>query len=181
MPLEILEENRDVHLVREEFVSTVEDELGPSHIVLLRNFELNGATLTSAHHQVLREWVAPLSRRTAVFIEIYAMTDRSGSRALNYRMSAERLRSVQHALVANGVASQKVFHLFAKAIGEDFFEHRQRLDRSSTVFADNRKDGSLRSVLMALSPAPIGVPTRIFRHFSFAEAISFCRVHAPAA
>lgn len=168
----------EVFLYREDPVDDAEDVLGPSYYLLLTNFGHNAWKLSVAHTDVLRQWVADLAtRKPATFVEIYGMTDRSGTRAVNYRIAAERVLQVQLKLLALGVPNAKVQHPFAKSIGEDYFEHRH--ERANDEFDDGRRQGGFRSVVMALTPAPVGVPTKIFRQPHARRSIAFCRYHTP--
>lgn len=166
----------------EEILGSLEDEFGPSLIVMLKNFAHNnrGGVLTlQPHLDVLRNRVFPfLARTTFAFAEIYAMTDRSGSRQVNYRVAAQRLLAVQRNLQDIGVPREKVVHRFAKAIGEDFFEFKfKQSEGRDPFFSDNAKIAELRSVTILLSPAPIGIPTRSFRRGVFSQLARFCRQH----
>jgi len=172
----VLTDKSDLYVAREETVVGVEDLLGPSYFIILRNFELNSQRLKSLHREALSERVLGFVKTSGGFAEMYAMTDRSGSRKVNYQVSGMRLAQVQNHLLGLGAPLAKVKHSFAKAIGEDFFE--DRFDRGhSPMFQDGRQLGHLRSVAIALTPAPIGVPTRIFRTKHIAELVSFCRWH----
>ena len=170
-------DNEDLFGFEEETLGGLEDEFGPSFFFLLRNFGLNSNALRLAHMDLLRERVVPFLKRGAAFAEIYAMADRSGSRLLNYQVSAGRLSQVQQNMLALGAPSEKVQHRFAKAIGEDFFEDKHRREKDDKFFSDGQRQSALRVVAIALTPAPIGVPTRIFRRSSAAELTSFCRTH----
>jgi hypothetical protein len=55
-----------------------------------------------------------------------------------------------------------------------FFRH---LDDSEGFFADGIKKASLRAVAIALSPAPMGIPSRMFRTRAAREVVSFGRAH----
>ncbi len=174
----LLIENNEVLLFREEPLVAVEDELGPSFFLILRSFALNSSILTAVHQDVLREWIIPILRRPAMFAEIYAMTDRSGSNAVNMKISASRLNAVQTAMTLLGASGEKVRHGFAKALGEDYFADRNRREPDAVVFKDNRKAGDFRSVVLALTPAPIGIPTKLFRNRTIANMVAFGRFHA---
>jgi outer membrane protein OmpA-like peptidoglycan-associated protein len=175
MEVPILEDNDDAFVLKEEPLVDVEDEFGPSFFILLRNFEFNSATLKAEHRNILQDRVAPFIKNRVGFAEIYAMTDRSGSRQVNYEMAARRLREVQQALLSVGAPLEKVHHAFAKSLGEDFFEAKH--ETAGDVFEDGRRDGSFRSVMIALTPAPIGLPTKIFRARFAANAVAFGRFH----
>ena len=170
-------DNTDLLAFEEETLGGLEDEFGPSRFILLRNFDLNGNVLRPAHFDILHERVVPFVNRSPGFAEIYGMTDRSGSRQLNYRVGAQRLQAVQRHMLALGAPHEKVVHAFAKSIGEDFFEHRHDREKGDRFFTNGLKKSDLRVVVIALTPAPIGVPTRAFRHGSAADTVSFCRRH----
>jgi hypothetical protein len=172
----LLTDEPDVFVFREEPLAAVEDEFGPSFFIALRNFELNSRDLKPRHMEILRDRVADFVKTNIGFAELYAMTDRSGSRAVNYKVSGMRLAEVQQHLIGLGSPHPKVVHRFAKAIGEDFFEDRFNREQSP-AFKDGVKDGQLRTVVVALTPAPIGVPTKIFRTRFVAQVVSFCRFH----
>ena len=174
--MSVLQDSTDLFVFREEPLVAVEDEFGPSFFILLKNFPLNSNVLRAEHTEVLRERVVPFVKQPVGFAEIYGMTDRSGSRKVNYKVSADRLAAVQRSLIEQGAAVAKVFHGFAKAIGEDFFEARNQRE-GDTVFRDNAKNADFRVVVVALTPAPIGVPTRFFRQATIADTVSFCRAH----
>lgn len=174
----VLSDTTDLFVFREDPLVAVEDEFGPSFFMLLKNFPLNGNVLRAEHSEVLRERVAPFIKQRVGFAEIYGMTDRSGSRKLNYKVSGDRLAAVQRNLLDQGAPMAKVFHGFAKAIGEDFFEARSQGGKGDAVFRDNAKNAEFRLVAIALTPAPIGVPTRLFRQPTIANTVSFCRLHA---
>ena len=171
-------DNAELFVNREDNLSSVEDEFGPSFFIVLRNFALNSSALRPAQMQLLRDGVVPfLTDRGANFAEIYGMTDRSGKRQLNYKVSGDRMRAVKQALLQFGAPPKKINHAFNKAIGEDFFEFRHDAEPSSPVFLDGKKNGSLRVVVIGLSPAPLERPTRRFRATSAAEILDFCRKH----
>lgn len=170
-------DNEDLFAFEEETLGGLEDEFGSSFFIILRNFALNSSALRRVHGEILSDHVIPFLRRTASFAEIYGMSDRSGSRRVNYQVSGMRLQEVQRTLQALGASSAKIFHPFAKAIGEDFFEDRHDREENDLFFSDGLKKPELRVVMLALTPAPIGVPTRRFKRRSALEAISFCRSH----
>ena len=174
---EILADDEDLHVFREDPLVDVEDEFGASFFILLRNFHLNSDVLRPSHIEVLRDRVVPFVQRRPGFAEIYGMTDRSGARKLNYQVGASRLRAVQQSLLRLGAQSPQVHHAFAKSIGEDFFEDRFARDPKETMFGDGRKDSRLRVVVIGLTPAPIGVPTKRFRARVQANTLAFCRRH----
>jgi hypothetical protein len=174
--LQVFTDAPDLFMAREEPLDDVEDLLGPSYFLVLRNFELNSTALKPAHQQVLRDWVVDFVKIRAGFAELYAMTDRTGSREVNYRVSGSRLSVTQQYLLGLGAQPSKVMHAFAKAIGEDFFEDRFRRE-PNPAFQDGVNDGQLRALVIALTPAPIGVPTKLFRTRFIAETVAFCRQH----
>jgi hypothetical protein len=174
--LQLLTDETDLFVAREEPLVDVEDLFGPSFFIVLRNFDLNSKALKPLHRQVLRERVLDFVKTNVGFAELYAMTDRSGSRKVNYQVSGSRLSEVQQHLLGLGAPLAKIMHSFAKAIGEDFFEDRFNREQSP-VFQDGIKNGQLRNVVIALTPAPIGVPTKIFRTRFIADTVSFCRQH----
>jgi outer membrane protein OmpA-like peptidoglycan-associated protein len=133
MPVELKIDDRDVFLVKDESLE-VEDELGPSFFVVLRNFPLNAHVLTVAHINVLKEWVAPYLKRPAAIAEIYGMTDRSGSKQINYQVAAERLAAVQNGLIPFGPPVPTYRHAFCKALGEDFFAAKHDSDPGVQLF-----------------------------------------------
>src|SRR5665213_3110920 len=127
---EILVENADAVVIKDaEFFTQVEEEFGPSYFILLRNFPLNGHYLRMSHKAVLKEFVAPYLRKPFGFIEIYGMTDRTGSRVANYIVGAARVTAVQQGLVKFGIPPSKYDNDFTKTIGEDFveFKHTQNV------------------------------------------------------
>ncbi len=174
--LHLLTDEADLFVAREEPLDTPEDLFGPSFFILLRNFDLNSKALKLSHRQVLGDRVVGFVKTNVGFAEIYAMTDRSGSRKVNYQVSGSRLSEVQQHLLGLGAPPAKVMHSFAKAIGEDFFEDRFNREQNP-VFKDGIKNSQFRSVILALTPAPIGVPTKIFRTHWIANTVSFCRWH----
>ncbi len=181
MPSEILADTTDLLVVKEENLGQVEDELfGPSFFISLRNFPLNSHALRPSHVDILRERVAPRLKQTITFGEFYGMADRSGSRQINYQVSGERLAAVQDALLPFGAPFAKFHHGFCKAIGEDFWAARHVRDPNEPIFDDNLQESEFRSVVIALTPAPIGVPTRRFSNSTIQELLSFCRVHTQA-
>jgi hypothetical protein len=175
---EILIENPDVVVIKDaEFFNQVEEEFGPSYFILLRNFPLNGHYLKLSHTAVLKEFVAPYLRKPQGFIEIYGMTDRSGSRVANYIVGAARVMAVQLGLVHFGIPPSKSENDFTKTIGEDFVEFKQSKDTKDPTFDDGRQEGRFRLAAVALSPAFFGFPTRIFQHRTAVEMLAFCRPH----
>lgn len=171
-------DNTDLFGFEEVTLAGLEDEFGPSLFFLLRNFNLNSDALRLAHLNILRERVVPFVNRSPGFAEIYGMTDRSGSRQLNYQVGARRLQAVQRQMMAFGAPQAKVMHAFSKSIGEDFFEDRHDREKGDLFFTDGVRKSELRVVVIALTPAPIGVPTRAFRSRSAADTVNFCRRHA---
>lgn len=170
-------DTEDLFAFEEETFGGLEDEFGSSLFIVLRNFALNSSALRRVHNEILTDRVVPFLNRTAGFAEIYAMTDRSGSRRVNYQVAGLRLQEVQRTLKGVGAPSGKVFHRFAKAIGEDFFEDKHGREENDIFFSDGLKKPELRVVVLALTPAPIGVPTRRFRQSSAKDLTAFCRVH----
>lgn len=173
----VLVDKPELMVIREDPLTAAEDEFGPSFVILLRNYPLNEARLLQVHRDVLRDRVVPFLANRVGLAEIYAMTDRSGTRQVNYQVAAQRLEVVRLELQHVGVPAGKVRHPFTKAIGEDFWEERASRPGAGSNFSDGRKDEELRTTVIALSPAPIGVPTRIFRQPALADTISFCRTH----
>jgi hypothetical protein len=167
-----------VFIFREEPLDAVEDLFGPSYFITLRNFDLNKATLKPSHVAALQGLVVKYLERKVGYAEIYAMTDRSGTAAVNYDVSAGRLEMVQRHLYRLNAPWPKVHHAYAKAVGEDFYEHLHRLD-PDPVYGDARKNGDLRNVTIGLTPAPMGVPTRRFRNRTIAEVLAFGRQYEP--
>jgi len=174
---EILVDNEDLFLFREDPLVAVEDEFGASFFILLRNFNLNSHLLRQAHIDVLRERAVPFVQRRPGFAEIYGMADRSGSRKLNYHVGAERLLAVQQNMLGFGAKNPQVNHPFAKSIGEDFFADSFARDSKEAVFGDGLKNSQFRVVVIGLTPAPIGRPTKRFRATSPANTLAFCRTH----
>lgn len=170
-------DTEDLFAFEEETLGGLEDEFGSSLFIMLRNFALNSSALRKSHNEILRERVAPFLNRTASFAEIYGMTDRSGSRRVNYQVSGMRLQEVQRTLQALGAPNGKIFHPFAKAIGEDFFEERHAREENDLFFSDGLRKPELRVVVLAVTPAPIGVPTRRFKRRSALDVTTFCRRH----
>src|SRR5262249_247085 len=120
----VLTDATDLFVLEEEPLVDLEDEFGSSFFILFRNFALNTSGLRPSHQHVLSERVLGFVNRSVGFAELYAMTDRSGSRTVNFRVSAGRLTAVQRHLLGLGAPLTKVMHPFAKAIGEDFFKDR---------------------------------------------------------
>lgn len=171
----VITDTADLLVYREEPLDAVEDLLNrPSYFLSLRNFDLNRTALKPAHAAALAEYVAGYLEGRFGFAEIYAMTDRSGTAAVNYQVSAGRLEMVQRYLYRPNAPWPKVYHAYAKATGEDFYEHLRRI-APDPVYADGRKTGDLRNVAIGLTPAPMGVPTRYFRNRSIAELLAFGR------
>lgn len=179
MPSEIVSDTTDLLVVKEENFGQLEDELfGPSFFIILRNFPLNEPVLRPAHVEVLRDRVTFELKKPVTLGEFYAMTDRSGSRQINYKVAAKRLTAVQDALLPFGAPFAKFHHRLCKAIGEDFWEAKHDRDPNNHIFDDNLKASEFRSVMIALSPAPIGIPTRNFQNRTIANTLIFCRAHA---
>jgi len=172
---EILKDSDDLFLLKEEPFVAVEDEFGPSFFIMLRNFPLNSNVMRFEHIEVLSDRVVPFVETRVGFAEIYAMADRSGTRRVNYQVSGNRLTAVQRALKELNAPEDKIFHRFAKSIGEDFFEERG--SQGDILFADGAQNAAFRTVIIALTPAPIGVPTRRFRQPVVLETVAFCRQH----
>ena len=152
----------------------MEDELGTSFKVLLKNFRHNGAELLPDHIDVVRDRVVPFVQSRIGFAEIYGLTDRSGSRQVNYKVGGARLRSVQQLMVNLGAPISKAFHPFAKSIGEDF------LERFAPNVADGSKVADHRIVVMGLSPAIFPIPSKFFRG-ALSDVILFGRQHVQQA
>ncbi len=72
------------------------------------------------------------------------MSDRSGSRRVNYQVSGLRLQEVQRTLLGLGAPQGTIFHPFAKAIGEDFFEDRHDREENDLFFSDGLRKPELR-------------------------------------
>ena len=105
------------------------------------------------------------------------MTDRSGSKQVNYKVAAQRLEAVQAGLLPFGPPFARYHHDFCKALGEDFFAAKHEADPGVRLFDDDRLEGSFRSVVIGLSPAPIGIPTRFFHQDAARSVLSFGRLH----
>jgi hypothetical protein len=166
-------------VVKDESFSQLEDELfGASYFINLRNFPLNSHALRPSHTEVLRERVTSELKKPVVLGEFYGMTDRSGSQQINYTVAAERLAAVQDGLLPFGAPFAKFHHSFCKAIGEDYWATRHDQDPADRVFDDNLQDSEFRCVIIGLTPAPIGIPTRRFRNRTLQEMLLFCREHA---
>jgi hypothetical protein len=178
MALEILAETDELFVLKEVTLGGLEDELGPSFFILLRSFDLNSNVMRAVHLEVLRDRVVPFLQRSSGFAEIYAMADRSGPPQVNYEVSERRLVAVQQSLMQLGAPLTKVHHGFAKATGEDFFEHLKRMGATGHRFDDGNKDAKLRMVAVGLTPAPIGVPTRAFQEQTALLTTSFGRLYA---
>jgi len=175
---EILVENTDAVVIKDaEFFTQVEEEFGPSYFILLRNFPLNGHYLKLSHLAVLNDFVAPYLRKPFGFIEIYGMTDRTGSRVANYIVGAARVTAVQVGLVKFGIPPSRSDNDFTKTIGEDFVEFKHGQNVKDPTFDDGRLNGRFRLAVVALSPAFFGFPTRIFQNRTAGEILSFCRPH----
>jgi len=178
MPAEIITDTTDLLVVKDESFGQLEDELfGPSFFISLRNFPLNSHALRPSHIETLRDRVTWELKKPVMLGEFYGMTDRSGSRQINYKVAGERLAAVQDGLQPFGAPFAKFHHDFCKAIGEDYWENRHDQDPADRVFDDDLQDNEFRSVIIALSPAPIGIPTRAFRNRSLQEMLLFCRKH----
>ena len=148
----------------------MEDELGTSFTVFLTNFRLNRGELFPDHIDVIDNRIVPYVQTRIGFAEIYALTDRSGSRRVNYAVGGKRLQAVQQRMFGRGAPSEKTFHRFAKSLGEDF------QDQVHPEIADGTKDSMQRSVVIALSPAIFPAPSKAFRGF-LSEIIRFGRTH----
>lgn len=178
MPTEILADTTDLFVLREENLGQLEDELfGPSFFIMLRNFPLNAHVLRPSHIETLRDRVTFELKKPVMLGEFYAMTDRSGTRQVNYTVAGRRLKAVQSALQPFGAPFAKFNHPLCKAIGEDFWEEKHERDPNNQVFNDNLKASEFRMVAIALTPAPIGVPTRNFQNRTVANTLIFCRRH----
>jgi hypothetical protein len=70
--LHVLTEETDLFAVREEPLVGVEDLLGPSFFMILKNFDLNSKALKPLHRQVLRERVLDFVKTNVGFAELYA-------------------------------------------------------------------------------------------------------------
>jgi hypothetical protein len=175
---EILVENVDAVVIKDaEFFTQVEEEFGSSYFILLRNFPLNGHYLKLNHMAVLKDYVAPYLRKSFGFIEIYGMTDRTGSRTANYIVGAARVTAVQMGLVSFGIPFTRSDNDFTKTVGEDFVEFKHKQNVKDPTFDDGRLEGRFRLAVVALSPAFFGFPTRIFQNRTAGELLGFCRPH----
>jgi len=170
-------ETDDVLFIKEEPIDQVEDLLGPSYFIVLRNFGLNSAALKSEHYKVIRDWVLYYSKNGAGFVETYAQTDRSGTKEVNYKVSEKRLAAVLAYMIQIGCPINKVRHAFAKAIGEDYLEYLYQRDEKNPFLKDDKKRGDMRCVAIALTPAPTGFPSRRFRTSFVSNFVAFCRMY----
>jgi hypothetical protein len=175
MPVTPIADTAELYVTQDETYGGVEDEFGPSYFVLLRNFPLNGATLQPTHRDTLSGLVAKELQKPIRVAEIYGMTDRSGDQKLNYKIAGDRLEAVLDFLLSTPAPKNRYRNDYNKAIGEDYFAHLHKVDPTNSNFDDGRYDGGYRSVIIAISPAPIGIPTRIFRYQTAQNVISFCR------
>jgi hypothetical protein len=181
MPVKEITDTNDLYVAEDETFGGLEDEFGPSFLIVLRNLLLNSAALRPSHVDILRERVTPELKKPVFIAEIYAMTDRSGSKQLNYKVAADRLGAVQNGLLPFGAPFAKFHHDFCKAIGEDYFASRHDRDPANPVYDDGKREERFRSVVVALSPAPIGIQTRVFRSSTVANVLAFCRMHSQTA
>lgn len=178
MPSEIITDTTDLLVIKDEGFGQLEDDIfGPSFFIILRNFPLNSHALRPTHIDTLRDRVTSELKKTVTLGEFYGMTDRSGSRQINYKVAAERLAAVQEGLLPFGAPFAKFHHSLCKAIGEDFWGSKHDRDPTDRIFDDDLQDSEFRCVMIGLSPAPIGIPTRIFRNRSAQSVLSFCRAH----
>lgn len=160
-------------LVVQDLTLQLEDELTPFQdnlIFLLSNFDLNGGNLKADQLAALRDFAPRNLQGPSRVCEIYAMTDTSGTNSVNLKVGETRLKAVQNALLLSGIPTIKVFTRFAKSIGEEF---------ALTKMNNSVKLPSARSVLMAVSSSPIGIPTRRFEENILTEIIRFGRKFQP--
>lgn len=73
------------------------------------NFDFNSANLTSLAKSNLDKLVTVLKNNPDTNINIYGHTDSVGSDAVNLRISAQRAQAVKNYMVANGIASSRMF------------------------------------------------------------------------
>jgi len=73
------------------------------------NFDFNSANLTSLAKSNLDKLVTVLKNNPDTNINIYGHTDSIGSDAVNLRISAQRAQAVKNYMVANGIASSRMF------------------------------------------------------------------------
>jgi hypothetical protein len=178
MASDILFSDDEVTVIRDETLGGLEEEVfGPSFFILFQNFPLNSQILRPGHVKALEGWVAPYLRRPSGFMELYGMTDRSGSRDVNYTVGAHRVLAVQQGLKVFGIAPAKYDHAFTYSVGEDYFEHKHNQGDKEHFFEDGHKDGKLRVCVVALSPSLFNAPIRMFRLKEARETLAFCRAH----
>ena len=60
----------DLFIQDEDTPGGLEDELGPSRMVVLKNFALNGSAIKQTHVEALRDQVVPFLERSAVFADL---------------------------------------------------------------------------------------------------------------
>lgn len=169
--MSLVHESANALVIRDDgLFADVEDELGTSFKIILHNFRHNGAELLPDHIDVIRDRVVPFVQSRIGFAEIYGLTDRSGSRLVNYKVGGQRLRSVQQLMVNLGAPLEKTFHRFAKSLGEDFIE------QTRPNLPDGAKVDGHRSVVIGLSPAIFPIPSKFFRG-ALADVIHFGRRH----
>lgn len=73
------------------------------------NFDFNSANLTSLAKSNLDKLVTVLKNNPDTNINIYGHTDSIGSDAVNLRISGQRAQAVKNYMVANGIASSRMF------------------------------------------------------------------------
>jgi hypothetical protein len=81
-------------------------------------FPHNGSSLLATHMSALDQLAARL--RSSMWLEMYSVTDRTGSQAVNYRVSRERLAAVQSHLLMRSAPRHLVAGPQNKYFGEDF-------------------------------------------------------------
>ena len=106
------------------------------------NYKTGVVEIDNYQSRIFEEKCAPLMKAQGARFEMYALADRSGSKAVNYEITDIRLLSFRFLATECGVRG--AFGPEHKSLGEDYAEHRKVKDRSSTFY--------LRCVLVWIWP-----------------------------
>ena len=96
------------------------------------NYKTGVVEIDNYQSRIFEEKCAPLMKAQGARFEMYALADRSGSKAVNYEITDIRLTSLQFLATECGVRG--AFGPEHKSLGEDYAEHDKSKDRSSNFY-----------------------------------------------
>jgi hypothetical protein len=98
------------------------------------HFKTGVTYLNNAQGKIFEESVVPLLNGKGAYAEMYGLADRTGSKAVNYDVSRQRLWYVEFYANNVGVPAEICFAPQNKYFGEDYAEHANLQDSTSNFY-----------------------------------------------